>query len=82
MAALKGYDHVPTSLDYHRNGRLEIDPDLEGQSRGMAIPACKQFLAILQVCWHCLARREYCFKQSDRFAGPKVEGLNPQSTGL
>ena len=46
MAAWKGYDHVPTSIDYHRNGRLEMDPDLEGQSRGMAIPAC-----ILHVCW-------------------------------
>ena len=62
-----------------RNGRLEMDPDPEGQSRGMAIPACKQFLAILQVCWNCLARREKCFKQSDRFAGPKDEGLNQHS---
>ena len=83
MAAWKGYDHVPTSPIYPRNGRLEMDWDPEDQSKGMTLPACKQFLAILQVCWHCLARREnYCFKQSDRFAGPKGEGLKAYSVGL
>ena len=26
------------------------------------------FFAILQVCWHCLAGREDCFKHSDKLA--------------
>ena len=68
VAAGKGYDHVPTSPDYHRGGRLEMDWDLVGWSKGMTWPACKQFLAILQVCWHCLAGRENYFKHSDRLA--------------
>ena len=49
VAAGKGYDHVPTSLDYPRDDRSEMDRDSEGQPRGMTWPACKQFLAILQV---------------------------------
>ena len=55
VEAGKGYDHVPTSPYYPRGGRSEIYWDLGGWSRGMTRPACKQFLAILQVCWHCLA---------------------------
>ena len=34
MAAGKGYDHVPSGLEYLRVGRSEMDPDLERQSRG------------------------------------------------
>ena len=82
VAAGKGYDHAPTSLDYPRDGRREMDRGPEGQSRGKTFPACKQFLAILHVCWHCLARSEKCFKQSDRFAEPVGESLNPHSIGL
>ena len=41
--------HVPP-VPNTQGGQLETDRDLEGQSRGMAWPACKQFLAILQVC--------------------------------
>ena len=44
------------------NGRSEMDPDSERQSRGMTWPVCKQFLAMLQVCWHCLARRKKMFQ--------------------
>ena len=49
MAAGKEYDHVSTSPDYPRGGLSEVDWDLEGWSRGMTWPACKQSLAILQV---------------------------------
>ena len=41
--------------------RSEMDRDPVGQSRSMTRQACQQFLATLQVCWHCLARRENCF---------------------
>ena len=34
MAAGKGYDHVPTSLNYQRGGRSEIVQDPDGQSKG------------------------------------------------
>ena len=64
MAAGKGYNHVPTSPDYPRGGRSELDWDLGGWFGSMAWPAYKQFLAILQVCWHCLAGREHGFKHS------------------
>ena len=40
------------------------------------------FLAILQVCWHCLAGRENCFKHSDRFARHVCEVLHPHNIGL
>ena len=82
MAVGKGYDHVPTSPNYPRGGRSEIDRDLGGWSRGLAKPACKQFLAILQVYWHCLAGRENGFKNTDRLAGHVGEDLHPQSVCL
>ena len=82
MATGKGYDHVPTGPSYPRGGRSAMDQDPEGQSRGMAWPTFKQFLAILQVCWHCLPGRENCFKQFDELAGHVDEGLHPQSVGL
>ena len=34
VAAVKGYDHVSTSLDYPRNGESEMGWDPEVQSRG------------------------------------------------
>ena len=34
VAAGKGYDHVPSGLEYLRVGQSEMDPDLERQSRG------------------------------------------------
>ena len=61
-------DHIPTSPDYPRGGRSEIIWDLGGWSWSMTWPACNQFLAILQVCWHRLAGRANCFKHSDRLA--------------
>ena len=82
MTAGKGYDHVPTSPDYPRGGRSEMDWDLGGWSRGIVWPACKQFLAILQVCWHCLAGRENCFNHPDRLACHVYEALHPHSVGL
>ena len=82
MAAVKGYDHVPTGPDYPKGGRLEMDQDPGGQSRGMAWPSFKQFLAILQVCWHCLPGRANLFEQSDELAGHVNEGLRPHSVGL
>ena len=54
VAAGMGYDHEPISPDYPRGGRSDMDWDLGGWSRSMTWPACKQFLAILQVCCHCL----------------------------
>ena len=81
MAAGKGCDHVSTSQDYPRGSRSEMGWDLGGWSRGMTWPTCKQFLAILQVCWHCLAGRENCFKHSDRLADV-CESLQPHSVGL
>ena len=78
----KGYDHVPTSTDYPRGGPSEMDWDLGGLSRGMTWPACKQFLEILQACWHCLARKENYFKHSDRLARHVYEALHPHSVGL
>ena len=78
----KGYDHVPTSPDYPRGGRSEMDWDLGGWSRGMTWPASKQLLAILQVCWHCLAGRENFYKYSDRLARHVYEALHPHSVGL
>ena len=41
--------HVPNGVEYPSVGRLEVDQDPEGQIRGMAWPAFKQFLAILQL---------------------------------
>ena len=35
----KGYNHVPTSPDYPRGGRSDLDWDLGGWSSGMALPA-------------------------------------------
>ena len=49
MATGKRYDNVPTSPDYPRGGRSEMDWDLSNM-----------FLAMLQVCWHCLAGGENC----------------------
>ena len=37
MAAGKGYNHLFTGLEYPRAGRLEMDGDPEGQSRGYDI---------------------------------------------
>ena len=82
MAVGKGYDHVPTSPNYPRGGRSEMDRDLGGWSRGLTKPACKQFLAILQVYWHCLAGRENVFKQTDRLARHMCDGFHPHSVGL
>ena len=76
VAAGKGYDYVPTSPNYPRGGRSEMDQDPEGQSRGMAWPTFKQSLAILQVWRHCLLGRENCFKQSDKLAGHVDEGVH------
>ena len=36
MVVGKGYDHVPTSPDYPRGGRSEMDWDLGGSNRTMA----------------------------------------------
>ena len=82
MATGKGYDNVSTSPDYPSGGQTELDRGLRGWSRSMAWPACKQFLAILQVCWHCLAGRGNGFKHSDRLAWHVCEGLHPHSVGL
>ena len=82
MSAGKGFDHVTTSPNHPRGGLLMIDQDPEGQSRGMASPTFKQFLAILQVCRHCLPGRENCFKKSDKLAGHVDEGLHPHSVDL
>ena len=49
---------------------------------GMTRPVCKQFLAILKVCLHCLAGKENCFQQSDKFAGHVLEGLHLHSVGM
>ena len=49
------YNHDSTSLDDPSVGQSEIDWDLKASHGGMTWPACKQFLAILQVCWYCLA---------------------------
>ena len=50
---------------------------------GMTWPACKQFLAILQVYWYCLAGREKCFcVHSGKFAGHVGEGLHLYGVGL
>ena len=73
---------MDTSPDYPRGGRSEMDWHLGGWSRGMTWPASKQFLAILQLCWHCLAGREYCFKYSDRLVRHVYEALHPHSVGL
>ena len=82
MAAGKEYDHVPTSPDYPRGGRSEMDWDLGGWSRGMTWPASNMLIVILQVCWHCLSGRENCFKHSDRLARHVCEDFHPQSVGL
>ena len=50
VATGKGYDNVSTSPDYPSGGQTELDRDLRDWSRSMAWPACKQFLAMLQVC--------------------------------
>ena len=65
VAAGKGYNHVPASLEYPRGGRSEMDRDPEGQPRGYdTLPACKQSLAMLQVWCHCLAVRDFYFKHN------------------
>ena len=48
----------------------------------MTCSACKQFLANLQACWHCLAGRKKHFQQSYKFAGHVGEGLHLHSVGL
>ena len=45
MTAGQGYDHVPTSQDYPRGGRSEMDCDLEGWPRGMIWPAANSSLS-------------------------------------
>ena len=50
----QGYNRISTSPDYSRGGPSEMDWNLGGWLRGMTWPACKQFLVILQVCWHVL----------------------------
>ena len=82
MAAGKGYDHVSASLEYPRGGRSEMGQDREGQVRGYDMTSLQLFLVILQVCWHCLAGREYCFQQSEKFAGHVGEGLHLHCVGL
>ena len=59
---------------------MDLDP--EGQSRGDDWPACKQFLAILQLCWHWLAERVNCFQLSDKIIAHVGEGLYLHSVGL
>ena len=66
MATGQGYNHVPTSSDYPRGGRSEIDWDWEAGQVVWHDQLANMFLAILQVCLHCLAGRENCFKHSDR----------------
>ena len=72
---------VPAGLEYPRGGGLGMSQYLDGQSSVLISPACKQFLAILQVWGNCLARRDF-FEQSERLAGHAGEGLHPHSIGL
>ena len=72
MAAGKGYDHVSAGLEYLRGGRSEIDRDPEGKSSGYDMTG----LQTVPVWWNCLATRENCFQQTDKFAGHVDEGLN------
>ena len=56
--------HVPAGLDCPRGGRLEIDQDPEGQSRGYMYD--KQFLPYCRYRGIVLTGIENCFQQSDR----------------
>ena len=69
MAAGKGYDHVSSGIEYPRGGRLEMDRDLEGQSRGYDMTSFQTVLChiagmLAMSCW-----KGNCFQQSDSFAG-------------
>ena len=43
MAAGKGYNYVPASLEYHRGGPSEMDRDPEGQSRRYDITSLQTY---------------------------------------
>ena len=77
MAAGKAYHHVSADLEYPRVADRRWIGTWKA-SQGVLV----WLLAILQVCWHCLAGRENCFQQSDKFAGHVGEGLLLHSIGL
>ena len=59
-----------------------MDRDPEGQLRGYDMTTLQTVPSILQVCWHCLAGRETCFQQCDKFAGQVGEGIHLHCLGL
>ena len=59
LQLVRDTSHVPQAqLHVPQGGQLEMDRDLEAQSRDMTRPPCKQFLVILQVWGHCLLEKE------------------------
>ena len=82
MAAGKGYDHVSTRLVYPRGGRMEMDRDPEGQSRGYDMTSLQTVPYHIAGMLAFFAGRENCFQQSDKFAGRVGEGLHLHTVGL
>ena len=56
--------------------------DLERQSRGDDMTSLQTVPCHIAGLLHCLAERENCFQQSDRFARHIGEGVHPHSSGL
>ena len=71
------YNHVSASLENPRGSQSEIDWDLKGQSWGYDMASLQ-----LQASWYCLAGREKCFEQCDKYAGHVGAGLHLHSVGL
>ena len=62
-------NHVPAGLEYPRGGQLEINHDLEGQSRGYIMTSFQTVPCHIASMGDCLAGRENCFQQFNRFNG-------------
>ena len=84
MAAGKGYNHVSAGLEYPKGGRLELDRDPGGQSRGYNMVSLQTFPCHIagMLAMSCLAGRENRFQQPDRFAGHVGERFHPHSVSL
>ena len=75
VATGKDTSHVPDGFEYPKGGRLEMDGDSEGQSRGYDITSLQTVPCHIvgMESFSCLKRN--CFQQSDRLARHVGEDL-------
>ena len=68
--SFEGIQSCRISLEYPRGGQFADGLRPRRPVKGVLHDQhAKQFLAILQLCWHCLAGRETGFQQSERLVG-------------